>query len=244
MSEFSGTQVGADGKRHAVADVADFDKVRAHPAERGVDITLFQGDAVASSGHGDPYEVGDRDEARFDIAVTGLHGGTNEVQTITLANATGGTFTLTYSGQTTSAIAYNATAATVQAALEALSNIAVGDVAVTGSAGGPYTVTFQGALGYQNVAQMTASGGSLTGSSPTVTPATQTAGAGPTVSVTATVETCSTVAGSYASVASFSAHSTVTTEHKVFSGLDEFVRVSYTISGVGTIDFAVTGELV
>jgi hypothetical protein len=32
----------------------------------------------------------------------------------------------------------------VQAALEALSNIGVGDVVVTGNAGGPYTVKFQG----------------------------------------------------------------------------------------------------
>ena len=49
--------------------------------------------------------------------------GANEVQLITLANHTGGTFTLTWNGQTTAAIAYNATAATVAAALKALSNI-------------------------------------------------------------------------------------------------------------------------
>ena len=88
----------------------------------------------------------------------------NEVQVITLTNApTGGTFTLTYSGQTTGTIAYNASAATVDAALEALSNIGAGDVAVTGSAGGPWTVTFGTALASTNVAQMTGSGASLTG---------------------------------------------------------------------------------
>ena len=43
----------------------------------------------------------------------------------------GGTFTLTYNGQTTAAIAYNATAAQVQSALEALNNVAPGDVVVT-----------------------------------------------------------------------------------------------------------------
>ena len=36
--------------------------------------------------------------------------GVNEVKTLTIS-ATGGTFTLTYSGQTTTAIAFNATAA-------------------------------------------------------------------------------------------------------------------------------------
>jgi len=89
--------------------------------------------------------------------------GTDEVQTVTLEDATGGTFTLTYSGQTTSNIAYNAAAATVQSNLEALSNLAPGDVVVTGSAGGPYTCTFGGTLGDQNVAEMTASGANLTG---------------------------------------------------------------------------------
>ena len=90
----------------------------------------------------------------------------NEVQVVTLTGgATGGTFTLTYSGQTTSAIAYNASAATVDAALEALSNIGAGDVSVAGSAGGPWTVTFATALAATNVAEMTASGASLTGGS-------------------------------------------------------------------------------
>lgn len=47
-------------------------------------------------------------------------------------NATGGTFTLTFRSQTTSAIAYNASPATVQAALEALSSIGTGNVICTG----------------------------------------------------------------------------------------------------------------
>lgn len=105
--------------------------------------------------------------------------GVNEVQTVTVTGTpTGGTFTLTYAGQTTAAIAYNAVASAVQTALAALSNIvSTANIAVTGSAGGPYTVTFQGSLGGQNVAQMTASGGSLTGgTSPGVTVATLTAG--------------------------------------------------------------------
>lgn len=105
----------------------------------------------------------------------------NEVQTVTLTGApTGGTFTLTYSGQTTSAIAYNASAATVDAALEALSNIGAGDVAVTGSDGGPWTVTFTGALAGTNVGSMTGNGSSLTGgSSETITVSSFVASSGP-----------------------------------------------------------------
>ena len=91
-------------------------------------------------------------------------GPVNEVQTVELSPAAvGGNFTLTYSGQTTGNIAWNASAATVQSALEALSNIGVGDVAVTGSAGGIWTVTFQGALGGTNVSEMTGSPGTLIG---------------------------------------------------------------------------------
>lgn len=88
--------------------------------------------------------------------------GTAEVQTVTITGGpTGGNFTLTYAGQTTATIVYNAAAAAVQSALEALSNLVPGDVVVTGSAGGPYTVTFNVSLG--NVAQMTADGSGLTG---------------------------------------------------------------------------------
>ena len=114
-------------------------------------------------------------------AGSGITAAVNEVQVITLANApTGGTFTLTYSGQTTSAIAYDASAATVDAALEALSNIGAGDVAVTGAAGGPWTVTFGTALAGTNVPEMTGSGALLTGGSvQTFAVATVTASAGP-----------------------------------------------------------------
>lgn len=69
-----------------------------------------------------------------------------EVQTITLTSATGGTFTLAGSV----AIAYNATAAVVQAALETV--FGAGLVTVAGSAGGPYTITFDDSLG--NVATL------------------------------------------------------------------------------------------
>jgi hypothetical protein len=109
--------------------------------------------------------------------------GTDEQQTVTI-DATGGTFTLTYSGQTTGAIAYNATAAAVEAALEALSNIPENGVEVTGNAGGPYTVKFRGTLGKQNVAQLTSNAASLTGGASTVTHATTVPGVAPDDSLT------------------------------------------------------------
>jgi hypothetical protein len=94
-------------------------------------------------------------------------------------DATGGTFTITWNGQTTAVIAYNAVAATVQAALEALSNINVGDVVVTGGVGqdgggAPYILTWNAKLG--NVAQPTTGAGSLTGGGGTATVTTATGG--------------------------------------------------------------------
>lgn len=90
--------------------------------------------------------------------------GTNEKQVVGFAGSpTGGTFTLTFSGQTTGSIAYNASAATLKTALEALSNIAVGDVDVTGSAGGPWTIEFKQAYAATDVSLITGDGSSLTG---------------------------------------------------------------------------------
>jgi len=110
------------------------------------------------------------------ITATGLYGPysvTDEVQTITVGGSGLTSFTLTYSGQTTTSLDDQATAAEVQAALEALSNIAVGDVTVTGSAGGVWTVTFGGTLADTNVAAITST---PTGGTGSVTIATTTAG--------------------------------------------------------------------
>ena len=75
--------------------------------------------------------------------------------------ATGGTFTLTFGASTTAAIAEAATAATVQAALVALSTVGTGNVMVSGSAGGPWAVTFIGAKA-DTALPLTGSGASLT----------------------------------------------------------------------------------
>jgi len=101
----------------------------------------------------------------------------NDSQIVTInGTPTGGTFTLTVGGQTTSGIAYNAAASAVQSALVALSTVGTGNATVTGSAGGPYTVTFINAPAALN-ALMTASGAGLTGgSSPSVTVAANSSG--------------------------------------------------------------------
>ncbi|HWM62729.1 MAG TPA: hypothetical protein VNP96_01915 [Solirubrobacterales bacterium] len=105
---------------------------------------------------------------------------TNEKQTVAIGGApTGGTFTLTFStpnpsssSGTTTPIAFNAPATdpgtpgvtdSVQEALEALSNIGVGDVSVSGPNGGPWVVTFQGTrFADTDVNQMSADASGLT----------------------------------------------------------------------------------
>lgn len=91
----------------------------------------------------------------------------NEVNVITITGGpTGGTFTVTVDGQTTAGVAYDATSGTLQTAIEALSNVAgaSADVVVTGSAGGPYTLTWQGTGAFANTnVTVSSSGASLTG---------------------------------------------------------------------------------
>lgn len=69
---------------------------------------------------------------------------TTTVQTIELSGSPAGseTYRLAFRGQVTDNIACDASAATILGKLEALNNIAPGDVDVTGSAGGPYTVAW------------------------------------------------------------------------------------------------------
>lgn len=116
---------------------------------------------------------------KLDTALLVGHGSaTSEVQTVTVnGSPTGGTFTLTFRGATTSGLAYNAAAATVQTALQGLATIGASNATVAGSAGGPYTVTFAAALASMAVDEMTADGSSLTGgTAPNVTVVTTTEG--------------------------------------------------------------------
>jgi hypothetical protein len=120
---------------------------------------------------------------------SGLTGG-NDVQTVTITGTpTGGTFTLTFNAQTTAAIAYNANAAAVQAALVALPNIGAGQVVCTGGAlpGTGVICTFGGTFGDAAQTLMTADGTLLTGgSSPAASVAHTTTGVAASVAHTTT----------------------------------------------------------
>ena len=103
--------------------------------------------------------------------------GASEIQTATVnGTPTGGTFRLALQDKPTVALAHNASAAVVQAALEALENIGAGNVTV-GLTSNVYTITFQGDLALQDIPLLTLYSNSLTGgTSPTVALATTTAG--------------------------------------------------------------------
>lgn len=109
--------------------------------------------------------------------------GVNAKQNILVTGApTGGTYTLTHDGQTTTPLAGNANAATVQAALEALSNIGAGNVVGTADAGPSVTIEFVNDLGSQPINLMTATNSLTGGTSPQVLISSTTNGRVPTKS--------------------------------------------------------------
>ena len=165
--------------------------------------TNAEGESV--NGAGEVCSTGTHDIESFEtagpptataLATHGLHGEslrllgdvdpdsvpTSAEQTITVEGGpTGGTFTLTFEGQKTAPIAYDATADSVDHALGALSTIGgQGEIGVTGRAGGPYTVYFgsEGELKFTGkaVPAMTADGAELQPSPSTVAVVTTQAG--------------------------------------------------------------------
>lgn len=87
------------------------------------------------------------------------------VYTVALGAPSAGDFTLSFRGNTTAPIAYNAAASAVKAALVALDDgFGTADWTVVGSAGGPYTVTTPGGA-------LSGSGAGLTGGTFSVNPA-------------------------------------------------------------------------
>ncbi len=115
--------------------------------------------------------------AGWHLTIAASDFGINEVQTVSISGTpTGGDFTLTFGGDTTAAIAYNATAADVDSALELLSSITT--VTTTGGSlpGTAVVVTFV-TPGAQNIALMTFNDAGLTGgTAPAVSVAETTAG--------------------------------------------------------------------
>jgi len=96
-----------------------------------------------------------------------------EVTTVDRGTSTGGTFTLTYDGQTTSALAYNASAGTVETAVELLSTVTTATVTGTGAVGTPWVITVDTPV--QNFA-VSGDGALLTGGDSTLTVTETTAG--------------------------------------------------------------------
>lgn len=100
----------------------------------------------------------------------------SEVQTMTISGTpSGGTYRLGYNDEFTAPIAYNANAAAITSALEALTGIGTGGVVVTGT--GPFTITFGGSLASLNVFLIEADDGLLSGgTSPSISIVTTTRG--------------------------------------------------------------------
>jgi predicted heme/steroid binding protein len=85
--------------------------------------------------------------------------GPNEVQSLTIA-ATAGQFRLTYGGQTTADLAFNATAGEVQGALRNMGvEVLVGGGPGNGAGSTPYRITFVGGLAEKDVDQIVATDG-------------------------------------------------------------------------------------
>ena len=106
--------------------------------------------------------------------------GTDEKQKIVITGGpTGGSFTITFGGQTTAAIAYNAPACDVEAALEELSTIGDGNVRCYGGQlpSGIIYIEFIGELGGANQAQVTTTDSLTGGSTPATAVSTVRAGA-------------------------------------------------------------------
>ena len=127
------------------------------------DWDVTEGGSITASGLNNKFEPGDftlsQSAQDSKIKVDGFPSTAPvaEVQHLSFTNeATAGTFTLTYDGQTTAAIAYGATLGEVKAALEALPNVSTDDIAVGGdtldkAGGGTMTFTFNGIPGDVNM---------------------------------------------------------------------------------------------
>ncbi len=120
----------------------------------------------------------------FDVVDSGTGNG-DAIQSLTV-DASGGQFKLSFGGDTTPDLPYNATASQVQAALRNLPSIGAGNVSVTGGPGGssvPYGIFFEGSLAGAAQSPIVASsgttplsGGAATATVRTINPGAQTTG--------------------------------------------------------------------
>jgi hypothetical protein len=139
-------------------DVAEWDG-KIHVVARGgaSAVTVPLNDLGAETWSGSPASAGriqtkriqDWDlPRRLDLTYyTAIPSAVNDSYNVTLTGASSGQWKLSVSGVSTPGQNTNISAATVQGNLENLSTVGVGNVSVTGANGGPFTITFQGALG-------------------------------------------------------------------------------------------------
>jgi hypothetical protein len=118
------------------------------------------------------HELYNLDTVLFDLlnsdsSLSALLGAVNQVYTVDVGTSTAGTFTLTQGGLTTTTIAFNASAATVQTDLNL--DLGAGSVTVTGPDGGPWVITFVGNNLNNQPVLMTGDGSGLVGGVLTVT---------------------------------------------------------------------------
>jgi streptogramin lyase len=173
--------VGHDGTVYVV-DGAEPAVVAVDPADGSVTLVadtfpngFSSSGGLVPDGSGGLWVASDADSLDFiDSAgtVTELQTMHNEIQEVS-NDATGGTFTLTFDAEETGPIAFDASAAAVQAALEALASVGAGNVEVrgTGDADAPWVVEFVETLGLADQSELVADDTLLTGGTTTVTTA-------------------------------------------------------------------------
>lgn len=103
--------------------------------------------------------------------------GTADVWTVTPGGTwSGGTFTITVNGQTTTAIPFGAAIATIQAAVQALSSVGSGNMTVGGGPQSTTATTYTAGGNLTGAVTLSMNVASVTGSSPTATPVHTTTG--------------------------------------------------------------------
>jgi hypothetical protein len=102
--------------------------------------------------------------------------GTAEVQTITLTAITDGTFRVGFMGEWTAAVAHDVSNADLKTALDALSNIAPGDVVVSGTPGSSYVLTMAATYINKNIPMFQVDGTELIGTGIAIVETTPVAG--------------------------------------------------------------------
>jgi len=107
-------------------------------------VTLSGADQTTTSAAQDPAWTAQDSRgtgAGWNLTISSADFTTDDVQQV-YNDATSGNFTMTYSGQTTTAIDYNATAAVVETAVEGLSNVTAATVTGSGTSSIPWVIRF------------------------------------------------------------------------------------------------------